>query len=274
MAKTYTLAQVKKNIKDQGYSYCCLVNDSGKVIVPYNKASDTKGALGKFAEIEKRFNVLEDGVYYIECKNSFNKKITPDSYPVCKGAATLDEARVPASPSVQPVLTDNGKVMSYQDALKLTSENASLKAELTAVRKELSELEKDYSELEADFEEDDKGVLAETVPPVQNWLQTTMPTLIPLADKLFETWNRKLDLEEKRMSNGGGRKPAPAQTGNGKQVAQPGTPEFEIYLDQLEALDDTAFRTECEYLAKFHPGVYVHVYEAFKEEEEEPANEN
>ena len=279
MAKAYTLDQIQKNIKDQSYKYVCLVTDNGKVIVPYNKASDTKGALGKFAEIRKRFNVLEDGVYYVECKNSFNLKITPDSYPVLKGNATLEESR-PAAPAREAAPLSDGKVMSYQEALKLTQENARLTSELTAAKKELSELEKDYDELEADYNElEKKPTMGEQAPgAVQNWVQTTIPQLIPITDRFFELQERKLALEEKKIQMGiiepkKGLKPSNGN-GNGRSIPQPGTQEFEQYMDQLEKLSDEHFVKECEYLAKHHPKVYETVYAEFndpdEQEEEDP----
>lgn len=255
---------VTKTILDQGYKYCCLQNSSSQTLLPYNRiSSDKNGAAKKLAEIKKRLTALPDGQYFINCKNSFSFQSPGDLFPIIKGTGT------PMNEQIQPMLNlhippnkgDGNKVMTYQEALILTQENATMKAECAFLRTENIRLQAELAAHKTQLSE------APEQPVWQEWVDNTLPSLMPVVDRFMGMEERKLALKENEQRYKYSQQKAAQQQPRQMQIPQAGTEEFEQWLNWIESLDDKQYESVMLYLHKMKPDIYEIVYNEFEGEE-------
>jgi len=273
-----TIDAVEKTIREQGYKYCCLVNAQHQPVVPFNRpSSDKNAALKKIAEIRKRLNALPDGMYYVMCKNSFTAGHPPgDMFPIAKGNVTEQPAHSLSQPNIHlhhpSANGDGNKVMTYQEALLITTENATLKAEVAFLKGENVRLSAELSVMEGQLSEEPETA------DWQKWADNTLPSILPIVDRYFALEEKKLDLKKSELSlkqNGRQHKKIPAQQQEQEHmdIPEPNTEEFEKFLDWVEGLEDKQYMSVMLYLNKFRPEIYEIVYNEFETEEEEEEEE-
>jgi len=200
--KTYTLSDLKKILKEQGYKYVGLFDTEGKPIISYNHARMTPQT--RLEEIEKRMKAsgIKDGFYVVKFKNTPAKKAHPDDYVIKKG-----------NPKDEPTLADppppssNGvgkELMPWDEALKLTTENVKLKLEKETLEKDLESMTKAYNELCDNVDEMEKAMAemeeeAEEKPLADSstsWVKDLTEGFKPLLTSFVELEDRKLKLKE------------------------------------------------------------------------------
>jgi hypothetical protein len=273
--QTYTLKQIEDTIREQGFKYVCLKNQTGVTIVPFNRPVDKKvSALKKMEEIKKRFKALPDGIYFVIAKNSLHTSIEGDSFPVAKGNVSLSER---PQMQQQPVYTgDPNKVVTYQEALAMAKEGQDWQRKYETQLALYNQLQGQYNELKEQLEESED---LEEENPVGSWAKDILPSLLPVLDRHMTMQERKLkmkeaatfaDLAERGIIPGG--KQA-RQNGNGRQIPKPGTPQFDQYLDQVSELADDKFEKEMLYLYNHHPEAYEIAYNELVEQEGEEEEE-
>lgn len=272
MSKNQSIDAVAKIVREQGYRYCCLLSSTYQTIVPFNRPGKEK-IEAKITEIKKRMQALPDGLYYVMCKNSFTPSVQGDNYPVIKGNVQVSEGTPQAQPGITvqapaPVIMgDPSKVMSYTEALLLTQENATLKAEVQFLKAENVRLNAELAAKTTALSE------AGDKPMWQEWADNTLPSILPIIDRYFDLEERKLQVKEKELGRNGNGSAKP-QANRPLQVPKPGTPEFEEFLNWMEGLQEQQFNNVMMYLYKTHPDVYEICYDEFYEEEENQPAQN
>lgn len=268
MAKS-SIDAVLNTVKDQGYRYCSLLNSAHQTVVTFNRPSDKKGVQNKIEEIRKRLTALPDGTYYVKCQNSFASNVQGDLYPIIKGEPGMGEA--PQSPAFnihmppqQRNVADPTKVMSYTEALVLSTDNATMKAKISMLEAEIVRLQAELTSSKTQLSENE-------APNWQTWADNTLPTLMPIVDRwmgIKET-ELKLKANEQRKVNGNGQhqsKKIPQQ--QQIQIPDPSTPEFEQFLDWMEKLPDEQYHSVMLYLNEQRPDIYEICYNEFEGEDE------
>lgn len=261
-----------------GYKSFAVLDMEGNRLVSYNNTKTTPADKAK--EIIQRFKLLPDGIYQLLAQYSFSRTLKPELYYLKKGNANalhLSEYAAPV-PTMRKTkeekTTDN--VLSLDAALSRIEELSKLRAECEVLRQRVKDLEIENAELQSELDEkgEDLGE-TETPNPVNNWLQTIMPTLAPLADQYFQTKNRALDLEQKKLEalQTGVRKKKIIKAQPMDQTRYPdinNPSELNGYLDYLETITDEQFNREVEQLATEYPDLYeIVVSEFFPDEETE-----
>lgn len=178
----------------QTYKYVCLTDQSNKVIIPFN--TNKIPISDRLNEIETRLQSqgLKDGYYMVKFKNSTSKTVSTDDYMIYKGES------LECAPDPQPIQIEkqsfSPEVLTYDQALKLNVEVASLKMEVAQLKKENASLKAEIEELESTA-----GVLSEESPEpglmenATSFLNNAMGFIAPLLDKHFELKEKRLGLQ-------------------------------------------------------------------------------
>lgn len=201
--KIEELAQIQQG---QNYKYMGLFDQAGTCIIPFNP--NKIPIARRLQEIETKLISpgLKDGYYIVQAKSTTAKNVVPDHYTVYKGEQ-LGEKAPAITPAVQIVekhITPD--VLSYEQALKMQVELASLKLENAALKKEIEELKADLSDAETLSEEEKSSVWA----GAKDFLSELVQMGAPLLDKHFELKEKALTLEALKLQRiGGTNKPAP-----------------------------------------------------------------
>lgn len=267
--------EVIKIVNEQEYKFCTLLNSAHQTIVPFNRPGGNKNATKiKIAEIRKRFTALPDGMYYIRCQNSFSNSIQGDMYPIVKGNPSLDESiqqpnNGPSHNIIMPQQRSD-KVLSYSEALILIQDNATLKAQVSNQSAEIVRLLGEITKVQTQMSEEPEQ------PMWQEWVDNTLPSIMPVVDRYMAMEERKLLIKEneQRYKYNGGRQQEKRITQQEElNVPEPGTPEFESFMDWIEGLEDEQYNSVMIYLSQKNPAVYELAYNEFEGEEELPAPE-
>lgn len=178
----------------QAYKYVCLTDQSNKIIIPFN--TNKIPISERIHEIETRLQSqgLKDGYYMVKFKNTTSKTVSTDDYMIYKGES------LEFAPDPQPVIIEkqsfSPEVLTYDQALKLNVEVASLKMEVAQLKKENAALKAEIEEMENNpgllSEESEEPGLMENA---TSFLNNAMGFIAPLLDKHFELREKKLGLE-------------------------------------------------------------------------------
>ena len=198
--EVYTLdtALIKK-LTDTGYQHFSLCNGEGKKIVSFNP--EKKNTQKKIDEIKKRFANLPDGLYQLLCNWNYGGAGSPDIFLLKKGVAPVEQ--VLSAPGPNRTLKENKQenVLSYETALQNIQTIAELQAlnrELTAENLRLN-TELDVLENELKVFEDKPLSDGEQGGAIGKWLSEIIPVLSPIADRYFDTENKKLSIQEREQ---------------------------------------------------------------------------
>jgi len=201
--KTFSWEEIIDILSDQKHNHVSLHNLDGSRIIPYNKAGDS--VANKLEEIKTTLNnpTLQDGMYYVRCKNTLNKSGSKFDYPIIVG--TLPEAPKTVKGKTVATLSEpaNGfepNVTSYENVLELRIELERVKMENMHLREQVQNLESDLEDYE-DAEEEEGEVLSDNsgmMGNIKSMLESTISSLTPMMDKHYELKERKLALEEKK----------------------------------------------------------------------------
>ena len=196
--KTYSITQLKKLAKEQGYKLAALEDSTGKRIQSFNKLT---------TKIEPQLNTIlnrlkseiyEDGIYNVLLSRTINNCQEPDKYQVVKG--TLKPAIIPVI-SEQPT-PKAAEVLTWEGALKMQQEIADLKGQVQQLKFENNLLQSELDNIdESDLGEGtDQSNPTELKSGTQTFLSETLPSLLPILDKYFEQEDKKLDLKKLELA--------------------------------------------------------------------------
>lgn len=192
--KIYHISELQDIHRDQGYRHYGLFDQQGKQIIAFNSNRST--ANDRLKEIIVRLNSpgLRDGYYIVKAKNSTGKTIVPDEFTMYKG--NLEEAadkviHIQPTAPIQPV---SPEVLTYESALRLQVENATLKMQIENLTKKVSDLEEEIKELETNptLSEDQNNSVWSNA---KDFLAQIMEVGAPLLDKHFELKEKQLTLQ-------------------------------------------------------------------------------
>jgi hypothetical protein len=191
-----TLEEFKEIQADQNYKHLGLFNRSGDPLVRFN--STNKSPEERLEMIEKRLSSpsLIDSVYIIKGKNNTQKDTLTDDYIIMKNENEMNETlNGHAPPTLQDPKPVNG-VYNFKEGIELNSKLIRLELENKHLEIKIKELEEIIKDLEEEIKENE--TLAEDQStPIQDFLQETLTTAVPLFDKFLELKERKIALQEK-----------------------------------------------------------------------------
>ena len=199
MDKIITIQDFKKIQDKQDYKHLRLEEQNGATMIPYNTSGTKPGP--KMADIMKRISSpgVNDGVYVVCAKNSYNNKVTPDKFYIKKGELPEESSKGSQTYFLknQNVDPDKVKVHSVKEAIELEVKVKKLELELEEKDRIIKGLEADIDELETEM-----GIVkAESLEdaPDNPWMQ-----LGEMAKSMFEgaipVIDRHYDIQEKRMN--------------------------------------------------------------------------
>lgn len=162
-------SQIIKSVNDSGAKYIRLIDTQGNVMIPSNTPKVTLEDRAK--QIEKVLNsdIYPDGTYYLEIIQ--NVKSPGTRVPMYKGE--------PKKSDTVPVISDS-KPNDFNEKIKFLEDKINSLCDL----------------LENEEDEDEQG-LQDSAP---NVFETILPVIIPIADKYFSLQERRLTLEENKLS--------------------------------------------------------------------------
>jgi len=199
--KVIDVNELKRIQAEQNYRYMGLFDAAEKQLIPFNP--NKVDVSTRLREIETRLISpgLIDGYYFVKCKNSAGKNVQPDTYTIYKGPK-LSEGAPPPAPVIEPAKFQP-EVLTYESALKLQVEVATLKIENEALKRENAALIEEISELQKESE----TVLSENEATNGVWenAKTFLNELVqigaPLLDKHFELKEKALTLEAMKIQS-------------------------------------------------------------------------
>ena len=271
-----------KKLIDTGYQHISLSNGEGKKIISFNPQK--KDFQKKIDEIKKRFAVLPDGLYQLLLNWNYGGAGSPDTFLIKKGNQPIESIQ-PAIITKPQVLKESNNVLSYDQAL----ENISTIANLQAINRELTNenirLNKELDSLESELKEYENKPLSEGSgmdSQVGSWLKEIAPMLTPIADRYFDTENRRLSIQERdQYFKFGKQKPRVKQRSQAppppqaKNYPDPNDPDqLNKFFDELESLDENEFLQAMQIIKNENPALYEITEREFTNEENENENEN
>lgn len=190
---TLSIEEIKREIQEQGFQHAGLFNQNNESIISYNgKGTPLKT---KIAEIEKRLKSrsLPDGIYVIQAKNSLGTREKPATFYITKGNISNQKDQGTVIVQVPSTLSDGERsVISYERALELQTEVASLKLQIQALEKENEDLKEQLDEYE------DEG-LSDPAPTMLDSFKDLLPSIAPLVDKYFDQRDKQLMLMSRKL---------------------------------------------------------------------------
>ena len=188
----YTIEDFEEIQKQQQYKHIGLFDSDGEKILAYNSNSVTPALRIKEIKTRLKSPGLPDGVYLIKCKGTLSKGGRADVYPIVKGDIEDQEFIIQSNGTkATPNLAENS-VISYQGALQMQVENATLKIENEALKKEVKELKEELSNIEwIDEDEEKEQTLGERA---KSWFEDMIPIIDPLITQHYKLQDKKIHL--------------------------------------------------------------------------------
>lgn len=291
--KIYTWDGIKALIKDQDYKHVKLSSLDGEKLVSYNSINKkAQGLADKLKEIEKRLKVLGDGIYIVTCQTKYGNTSPQVSHYLgignydpseIQGNKKLSENNPPQPPQPPARRNKSDELLTVDTALDNVQQIARLEATVERQKEEIARLKAENSELEAEL--DEMEAMGEDSPG-----SGVFEGLFPVAEKFLELEERKQKFKEtkflrdagyeipglrslRRSQSNGSRNGRRNGRRNGnaprKQIPEPGTREWERYLQHLEGLSDQDFQAHINQLRDHAPDIYEEVKQDLEFEEEE-----
>ena len=195
--KTYSIQELKKISQEQGYKICSLENAQGEKIQPFNVP--TKTTLVKHLDtITNRLktDLYPDGLYYIVLNTYVANSKNSKKFPIVKGILNPEELKEQSKP-VTTIIQQSHEVLTWDSAMKLHQELVELKSEVKRLEYENNLLQQQLEELETESESLEDAPAGNSI---LSYLKETIPSLMPIVDKHFELQERRLLLEELKLS--------------------------------------------------------------------------
>lgn len=273
--KTYSINQLKKLSKEQGYKLAALENQQGKRLQAFNKLTTKVDTQLNTIATRLSSEIYEDGIYCILLSRTINGMTDADRYNIIKGELKPNHIELKETPIIhakaEEVLTWASALSMQQQISNLTAEVKQLKFENNLLQSQLDALEEDDSD---NLSQGTNSNLNEiTKSPTLSFLSETIPSLLPIIDKYFEQEDKKLQLKELELKA----KKTPLNP-----IRKPIEVGTQAHLNIIEHYyttnQDDKLSRELDKLEKFNNALYLEVCKKLnidieEEEEEEESNE-
>jgi hypothetical protein len=270
-----TFKESEKLILSQNWKHVCLTDLDGGVLVPNNPHK--KPIEPKLREIEKRLETLTDGVYCVECRNSFGKKLKPENFYV--GVGNYNETELaehkPAPQTVVIKEAESNKdknILSVEQALANIREIEALKSQVKELQALCANYKAEIAELNQELNESSQTGLADVANNIGGWLKDVFPQIVPILDKHFELREKEMSAKQVRflLSNGyevpgikriNGQQNV-IQNGNGngqhkKEIPAPGSPDWLQFCSWVSSLPDKDFENFMQKMETERPEIFA-----------------
>lgn len=198
--KTYSINQLKKLAKEQGYKLAALENQTGKRLQSFNKLTTKVDTQLNTIATRLQSEIYEDGIYTILLSRTINNMQDPDRYQILKGQLKPEHVEIKEAP---PILSTKAEeVLTWSSALAMQQQISNLTAEVRQLKFENNLLQ---SQLDAMEEEDNNlsespGQNTELKSGTQTFLSETLPSLLPVLDRFFDQEDKKLELKKMELA--------------------------------------------------------------------------
>jgi hypothetical protein len=274
--KTFSFTQLKKIAADQGYKFASLQNDQGDKL-QLNNTVKTK-INPQLDLLKKRLDgeLYNDGIYYVCMAQTIARAANPDKFAVVKGKITKELSEQVNKKDQKEVikLSPSVDVLSYDQALAMQQTISDLKAEVQMLELEIEFKDQEIEELkeqvkEGGLDEDGKTPLN----GIKSFVEETMPSITGIMDKYFANQDRKLDIEEKKLSMGKTSNTFAKKKDQKRTLIKPGDPEHIALIHALHKQDTDEswekLQRELDKLEAVNHDLYVQVCKELNIEFEE-----
>lgn len=265
--KTYTINELKKLTKEQGYKSAALENLQGERLLGFNTLRNAD-INAQFIKIENRLknDIIPNGYYNLLLAINPKHQSNPDKFCIIKGSPEQNPAPIIYQQAPQILAEKTPEVLTWSEALKLHSELAQLREENKTLKAEIERLSYEDEEETAGLNE------PSTALNLTSFLKEQAPTIIAMADRFFNLEEKKIDLKNKELDLKNLVKPqAPAPK---KIIA--GSKEHLILIEMYyKNNNDSALNSELNKLEAANPELYAQVLERMNlaEQQEETQND-
>jgi len=230
--KTFTFAQLKKMIPEQGYKFASLENSQGERIQLNNTVKTKINA--QLDLLQKRLNseLYPDGYYFVCMAQTIARAKNPDKYAVVKGKPSKED--LSENKKDLPAIKQPVEVLTYDAALKMQQTISDQKAEISMLKLEIEMLQQEIADLESANKETDLDEGEEKKSGVKTFIEEAMPSITGIMDKYFATEERKLDIKEKELGLKGKQM---AKANMKRTLVKPGSPEHIALIHSLHKKD-------------------------------------
>lgn len=197
--KTYSIPQLKKLSKEQGYKLAALENATGKRLQSFNKLTTKIDTQLSTIQSRLQSEIYEDGIYTILLSRTINNMQDPDRYQIVKGVLKPEDIKVTISEAVIPKAHE---VLTWEGALKMQQEIADLRGQVQQLKFENNLLQSELDSIDENdnLSEGNQSNPTELKSGTQTFLSETLPSLLPILDKYFEQEDKKLDLKKMELA--------------------------------------------------------------------------
>lgn len=242
MQEITNLSEFKRNVIDQNYIYCSLIDQNGKKLINRNKKkTDFDSNLDKIIK-KLQSNFLKNGSYFIEC--AVHPYGETESWLFNKGGVkTIAEGQTSPTvtiierekPSKSPEVLTYAKALEYQNEInRLTYENKRLEEENKALREELEEFE------EEEEENEEERSIAENNPvkSIGSIIENILATAMPVLDRHYTIKEKQLEIDRLKYLGATEEKQAPKVTPQEEQVL---TNKINAWLEKISAENEELY---------------------------------
>lgn len=294
--KIYTkFSEVEAAIKAAGNKHVKLQDKAGKDIVPFNPAKTTPTS--KITQIKTKLASLPAGIYCIVGQDRFGKNVHQDFYYFGKGKFSNDLSEAPAhrnNNTPAPANNNSDHLLSLDSAVTNIREAADLKAENIYLKKRNEELEKRVKDLEAENETleaanealNDESELEEEKSPfggLSEFFKEISPMIPGITERYFGLQEKQIQFKQAELLVKNGydlpgvkRSAGKSQQAKPTRMPEPGTAEWDDYIEEVMELSDEDFENHLELIRVKFPHLYQPLCDAVyteAEEEEEGGEE-
>lgn len=210
MEEAITFQEFEDLYKAQDYRFVCLMNSDGSFLVKNNQPKDPSSVRMKQIGTRLKSKALPDGYYTIEGRNSLSKNVVPDRYTIIKGKPS-DLQGAPRPININHNSTGQAiKEYTFDEALEMESkvknleiDNANLESHNEYLRELLRDLQEDFDRA---GEREMQNLEDSGKSNGMQWVENLATNLAPLADRFFDSYDKRMDLQAVRMqmqANGG-----------------------------------------------------------------------
>lgn len=195
--KEYTFKEITDLSKN--YSLVCIQNDKGKKLVSWTPSTKKIATHVKECIDRIQLEIYPEGFYFFcFAQNRNGTKDNYDKYLYKKGNPKPETLH-------HPVQTNNNNsqdILSVSSALGYIQKIADLNAEVSTLKMEIQRLKDENAVLDAELEQAENEGLSDNNKPGEllEYAKETTPTLLSALDRYFELQEKKLGLEEKKIT--------------------------------------------------------------------------
>lgn len=255
--KEYTLKEITDLSKN--YSLVCIQNDKGKKLVSWTPSTKKIEKHLKECIDRIKLDIYPEGFYFF-CF-AINRNATVDNYD-----KYLFKKGNPKPETLHHAINTNNtntnsaeNILDVKSALGYITKIAELTAEVNALKAENKRLTDENAVLDAELQEAEREGLSDEgkTGQVMEYLKESSPALLSAVDRYFELQEKKLGLEEKKLSTIGTLKKVEIKRpGKRPDVVTGSEDHLNLIRKLYELKNETLLNKELDLLEKENPEIY------------------